>query len=148
MTHKIDEIYRDLKHKETLQASLEIQNLKLPPKSCFYSPLQPYQPSKINLPGNIKVFCNTYKASNLSCHKCGISMIFDLIQTEAVSRWYTPISSSWVTGCERPILIQEHHSGAQHSSSPKMMGSVSPPPVMVYQITHYVQDIRYKIPTD
>ena len=36
--HKIDEIYREMKHKDTLQASLAIQNLKSP-KSI--SPPQP-----------------------------------------------------------------------------------------------------------
>ena len=28
------------------------------------------------------------------------------------------------------------------------MDSVSPPPVVVFQITHYTQDIHYNIPSD
>ena len=51
MFHKIDEIYRKMKHKDTLQASLAIQNLKSP---FFNSPLYKYQPSELSLPVNLQ----------------------------------------------------------------------------------------------
>ena len=41
----------ELKHKETLQASLAIQNLKW---ACFSSTPYPYQASELNIPGNLQ----------------------------------------------------------------------------------------------
>ena len=46
MFHKISVFYRDLKHQEALQASLEIQNLKSP---ASFSPPQIYQPTEPSL---------------------------------------------------------------------------------------------------
>ena len=51
MLQYINTIYMDLKHQETLQASISIQNLKSP---VFSSPSHPYQPSEINLPVNLQ----------------------------------------------------------------------------------------------
>ena len=47
-------IYRDLKHKDTPQATLEIKNLNSPPKSYFSLLPQPDQPLELNLPGNLQ----------------------------------------------------------------------------------------------
>ena len=49
--HDIAIIYRDMKHQETLQASLKTKNLKAPECS---SPPHPYQPSELNLPRNLQ----------------------------------------------------------------------------------------------
>ena len=54
MLHKISAIYRYLKHKETLQESLVIQNPKSPPKSCFSLPPQPYKLLELKLPDNLQ----------------------------------------------------------------------------------------------
>ena len=51
MFHKMSEMPRDLKHQDTLQASLEIQNLNS--LECSSPPHQ-YQPSELNLPGSIQ----------------------------------------------------------------------------------------------
>ena len=43
------------------------------------------------------------------------------------TRWYARIRSSQVTDYGGPILMREHHSGAQNSSPPALMESVSSP---------------------
>ena len=49
--HNIYEIYRNMKHKYSLQVSLAIKKHKPP---CFSSPPHPDQPSELNLPGNLQ----------------------------------------------------------------------------------------------
>ena len=51
MLHAVAAMYRNLKHQETLQVSLEIQNLKPP---GFFSPPHPDQLSELNLPDNLQ----------------------------------------------------------------------------------------------
>ena len=63
ISNNIYAIYRYLKHKDTLQESLAIQNLKPP---CFSSPPQTYQTSKINLSGNPQEVL-TYLQDNQHC---------------------------------------------------------------------------------
>ena len=53
MFHNIAAMYRDPKHKETLQASLFIQNLKSPPNPCVSSPPHPYQLAELKLPEEV-----------------------------------------------------------------------------------------------
>ena len=53
MYHNIYAIYREMKHHETLQESIEIQNLK---SSEYFSPFQLYQPTELRLPVEIQVF--------------------------------------------------------------------------------------------
>ena len=43
------------------------------------------------------------------------------------TRWYACISFSLVTGYGGPILVREHHSGAQRSYLPALMGIISSP---------------------
>ena len=114
-------MYKDLKHKYTLQASFEIQNLKLP--------LFLHCPRKTNLwnwnyQATYKKCLHIYKTYNLSHHKCVILMIFYLIWAEAYARCYAPISSSQVTRYGGARLMKDHNSGAHHSSSPTSMNSV------------------------
>ena len=52
MFHKIAAMYRNLKHQETLYASLAIQNLKSP---VSFSPPHLYQPTQLSLPVKIHV---------------------------------------------------------------------------------------------
>ena len=52
MFHKISVVYRDLKHQEALQASLEIQNLKSP---ASFSPPQIYQPTEPSIAVELQV---------------------------------------------------------------------------------------------
>ena len=46
MLQNLYEMYRDIKHQETLQASFATKNLK---SLVLSSPLQKYQPSELNL---------------------------------------------------------------------------------------------------
>ena len=125
---------RDLKHQDNLQASLELQNLN---SSGFSSPPHPYKPPELNLWGNLQ---------EVPPDKCGIVMRPDLIQMEADEILYAPISLSWVTGCERTILVKNNHYGAQLSSSTVLMGSFSShqfwctiaPNTLMFSITKYI----------
>ena len=117
-------MYRDLEHKDTLQASLEIQNLKLP----FFL----HCPIKIKLRNwtsqvTYKKCRQIYNTSNICYHKCGIMMRFHLIWTEAGARWYAPIIYSWVNIYVGAIFLKEHNFGAQLSSAPTPTNSVSSP---------------------
>ena len=74
-----------------------------------------------------KKFRLTYLSSNLTHRKCEIMMRLDLILMVTGTRWYEHIIYSWVIGCGGTILVGEHHSGAQRSSSPTLTDSSSSP---------------------
>ena len=124
MFQKIASMYRDLKHQYTLQALLAIQNLK--PTASFCHPTYINQQNR-SLQSRYKWFRLTCKTSNLVHRKCGIAMILDLILMVTGARRYARISSSHVTVYGGPRLVREHHSGAQLSSSPALMDSISSP---------------------
>ena len=53
-----------------------------------------------------------------------------------------------MTGCGGTRMVKYTHYGAQSLSSTVLMNSVSPPPVLVQQSTHYSQDLHWNIPSD
>ena len=117
-------MYMNLKHKETLQALLATQNLKSP---FFNSPPQKYQPVELNLPENLQEL-----PTDLQYIQPFSSQIwnFDEILFDMNRIWcnfYELISYPCVIGSAGDILLKYHNSGAQRSSAPAPMNSVSPP---------------------
>ena len=93
-------MYRYLKQQETLQASIAVQNLN---SLGFSSPTQPYQPSELNLPENLQKLPPNLQDIQ-PCQK--VVMRSSLVQTEAGTGYYAPISSSWVTVYGVPRLVK------------------------------------------
>ena len=94
---------RDLKHKETLQLSLSIQNLKLP----FFL----HRPKNINLQNwtsqtTYRKCRYIYMTSNLSHKKCGIFMRFYLVWMEYNAIWNAPIGSPQLKWCGGARLLK------------------------------------------
>ena len=138
-------MYRYLKQQETLQSSLEIQNLKS--SKCSSSP-HPYQTSEQKIPGKLQEvppnlqYIQHFPYQVWNCDDIGfytngnwINIVWtcNLFMSERLWRKHTgKIAPFWCT-----YLIYNRADGQCFT-----------PPVLVQQITHYTQDIHYNIPSD
>ena len=141
-------MYRDLKFKETLQASFAIKNLNIPPNLCVSSPPQPDQLAKLKILGNLREVL-----SDLQDIQPCLSQVWncDEIGFDTNGSWSNIICTYTFFPGE---LIWSTHTG---EISPfwciSLIFSLSYvscffPPVSYHKSTHYTQYLHYNIPSD
>ena len=137
-------MYRYLKLKHNLKKTLSIQNLK---SHFFSSPPHPYQPSELNLPGNLQELLPELQ----DIQPCPSKVLdFDEILFDPKVRWINMIFTyKFLTyyrilkshNCKRaPFLCTE-------IIFTRTYGHCFIPPVLVDQIDYYSQYLHFNIPS-
>ena len=145
MLHKIYVIYGDLKHQETIQALLAIQNLKSPE---YFSPPQPYQLSEPKPPVKLQVVplnllgIQLFPEQVRSCTDIGLdpngnwnNMVFTYKCFKGDRVWSNQTDERAPLWCTAIIFTPAD-------------GQCFFFPVVVHQINYYTQDLHFNIPSD
>ena len=138
-------MHGDLKHKDILQVSLEIQNLKYP---AYFLPPQLYQPIEPSLPVKLQVV--TPNLWDIQPHPLQVWHC-DEILFDPNGNWNKMVRTYKFFTDDR---IWSTHTGERAPFCCTALifkctgGKCFIFPVVVHHITHYAQDLHYNVPSD